>query len=135
MSTFGTSAVLGAMLLAGSAIAANAQQPSLIHNGSYAGSMAQMAQGGDYGKTHPCVVHRPVSAAIDGDKVTFSYINWVGSTVHFRGRIDPAGEVNAWHTNGDGTRSILTGKIEGGEFAGYMARDEGRCNYKVTIPL
>ena len=135
MSSHGTSMVLGAMLLAGTAIAANAQQSSFAHNGSYTGSMAQMATGGDYGRNHPCVAHRPVNLTIEGDKVTFLYVNWGGYTIHYRGKVDPTGGINAWHTNDDGSRSILTGGIGSTGFAGYMARDEGRCNYKVTIPL
>jgi hypothetical protein len=135
MSRLGTSMVMGAALLAGTAITADAQQPSLVHNGSFTGAMTQLPTGGDFGRNHPCVMHRPVNLSVEGDKVTFSYINWGGSTIHFHGKIDATGEVNAWHTNGDGTRSILTGKIEGNGFAGYMARDEGRCNYKVTIAV
>jgi len=97
--------------------------------------MAQMPTGGDYGRNHPCVVHRPVSLTIEGNKVMLSYVNWGGSVIHYRGEVDPSGGINAWHTNGDGSRSILTGGIGSTGFAGYMARDEGRCNYKVTIPL
>jgi hypothetical protein len=135
MSSLRTSIVLSAVLSAGTAIAANAQQSSFVHDGSYAGSMVQMPTGGDFGRNHSCVVHRPMNLAIEGDKVTFSYINWGGNTVHFRGKVDLTGGVNAWHINGDGSRSILTGKIEDNGFAGYMARDEGRCNYKVSITL
>ena len=127
--------LLSAMLLAGTPIVANAQQSSFSHSGSYAGLMTQMATGGDYGRNHPCVLHRPVSLTIEADNVTFLYTNWGGSIIHYRGKVDPTGGINAWHTNDDGSRSILTGSIGSTEFAGYMARDEGRCNYKVTIPL
>jgi hypothetical protein len=135
MSRFGTSIVLGALAFAGIAVTANAQQSTPVRSGSYAGSMTQLPTGGDYGRNHPCVVHRPLNLTVEGDKVTFSYVNWGGSTIHFRGKIDAAGAVNAWHTNDDGSRSILTGKIESDGFAGYVARDEGRCNYKVTVPV
>jgi hypothetical protein len=65
--------------------------------------------------------------------VTVSYADWGRNTIHYRGRVDAAGDVQAWHTNGDGSRSILTGRVQQAMFTGDLDRDQHRCPYSVVM--
>ena len=136
MFTLGKSGVLGMTLLAGAAIAANAQQPSLGYDGSYAGSMMLMAVPMSNDASYPaCVDNRPVGMQIANGIVTVSYADWGRNTIHYRGKVDAAGGVQAWHTNGDGTHSILTGRIQQATFTGDLDRDQHRCPYSVVMSV
>jgi hypothetical protein len=132
MVTLGKSGVLGMALLAGAAIAANAQG----YDGSYAGSMRLMAEPMPPDESYPaCVESRPVSMQIAHGVVTLSYADWGRNTIHYRGKVDGAGDVQAWHTNGDGTRSILTGRVQQATFTGDLDRDQHRCPYSVVMSI
>jgi hypothetical protein len=48
---------------------------------------------------------------IERDNVTISYSDWNGRTIQYRGKVDPAGKINARDTNDDGSGSILAGQI------------------------
>jgi hypothetical protein len=78
-----------------------------------------------------CVSRRPVSMKIERGSVTIWYNNWEGQTIHYRGKLDLTGKIDAWHTNGDGSRSLLAGEIGNTGFTGHMSR--GLCSYDVTM--
>ena len=118
-------------VLAGTVIAANADP----FDGSYAGSMTLESKGTMIGGgSAPCVEGRPVSMRIEHGNVTIWYADWGKNIIHFRGKLDPTGNIQLWHTNGDGTRSLLVGQIGDTGFSGYMARDRGACPYKLVMP-
>jgi len=108
------------------------QQPSIGHDGSYAGSMTEMASGLGGHPTTACVPRTPVSMRIERDNVTISYNDWNGRTIQYRGKVDPAGGVNARDTNDDGSGSILAGQIGTNEFSGHLERNY--CHYALTMP-
>jgi|HubBroStandDraft_6_1064221.scaffolds.fasta_scaffold406610_2 hypothetical protein len=113
--------------------AANAQQPSYA-NGSFSGVMTEMPTPtmGDV-ETPACVYQRPVGMTVVNGVVTISYLDWGQNTIHFHGQIDGGGRVVAWHENGDGSRSPLTGRIGSNGFVGYMARDNQLCPYVLNM--
>ena len=136
MLALGKSGVLGMAFLAGAAAGANAQQPSAGYDGSYAGSMRLSAEPMPPDASYPaCVESRPVSMQVARGVVTVSYLDWGRNTIHYRGKVDAAGDIQAWHTNGDGTRSILTGRIQQAMFTGDLDRDQHRCPYSVVMSL
>jgi len=65
--------------------------------------------------------------------VYLEYANWKRHKLHYRGRVDPGGAVTAYHTNSDGSRSILSGQISGGQMTGDMQR--GPCSYAVSLAM
>jgi hypothetical protein len=107
------------------------QQPSIGHDGSYAGSMTEMASGLGGHSTTACVNRTPVSMRIDRDNVTISYSDWNGRAMQYRGKIDPAGGINAQDTNDDGSGSVLAGQIRDNGFTGHMERNS--CHYTLTM--
>jgi|SRR5580704_2222960 hypothetical protein len=132
MPSFGKSMVLSAAFMAGLAIAASAAP--FDHDGTYAGSMTLMPVSQNEGQpTAACVENRPVNLSIARGIATIAYADWGRNIIHFRGKLDPTGNIQLWHTNGDGSRSLLIGQIGDAGFTGYMARDNNRCPYKVTI--
>jgi hypothetical protein len=136
MFSLGKPGVLGMALLAGAATAAKAQQSSFGFDGSYAGSMMAEANPRNYNESNPpCVDNRPVSMQIAHGVVTLSYADWGRNTIHYRGRVDAVGSVQAWHTNGDGSRSILTGSIQQATFTGDLDRDQHQCPYSVVMSV
>ena len=108
------------------------QQPSIGHDGSYAGSMTEMASGLGGHPTTACVPRTPVSMRIERDNVTISYHDWNGHTIQYRGKVDPTGGVKARDTNDDGSGSILRGHIGNNGFAGNLERNF--CHYALTMP-
>jgi hypothetical protein len=133
MLTLSKSGVLGMALLAGAAMAADAQHS---FDGSYAGSMRLMALPMSNDGSYPaCAESRPVSMQIANGTVTVAYADWGRNTIHFRGRVDAAGGIQAWHTNGDGSRSILTGRIQQATFTGDLDRDQGNCPYSLVMSV
>jgi len=127
------SAVLGGVVVMAQPALVGAQQPDL-HDGVYAGSMVQEATPQSPEQSPPaCVYLRAVSMKVERGNVTVWYADWGGNTIHYRGKVDAAGNVQAWHTNGDGSKSILTGQFSGGAFIGQMERDRQLCPYKLTL--
>ncbi len=100
---------------------------------AYAGSMAQSI--GHFGAhSNPsCVSSRPVSMRIERDDVTISYADWGGHKIDYHGKVDATGKINAWHTNSDGSSSILSGRIGGDGFTGHLL-DAQNCAYALTMP-
>jgi hypothetical protein len=107
------------------------QQPSIGHDGSYAGSMTEVASGLGGHTTTGCVSRLPVSMKIDRDNVTISYSDWNGRAVQYRGKIDSAGGINAQDTNNDGSDSVLSGEIRDNRFTGHLERNF--CHYALTM--
>src|ERR1700737_457562 len=54
------------------------QQPSIGHDGSYAGSMTEVAAGLGGHATTACLSRSPVNMRIERDSVTISYNDWNG---------------------------------------------------------
>ena len=108
------------------------QQPSIGHDGSYAGSMTEVAAGLGGHTTTACLSRSPVNMRIERDSVTISYNDWNGRTIQYRGKVDPAGGVKARETNDDGSASVLRGHIGNNGFAGNLERNY--CHYALTMP-
>lgn len=99
----------------------------LGHDGTYAGWMTEQANG-QYRDNRGCVARRPVNMKIDHDSVTMWYTDWEGHTIHYHGKLDPTGKLDAWHTNGDGSRRLLTGQIGDTGFTGHVMGSD-LCSY------
>ena len=108
------------------------QQPSIGRDGSYAGSMTEVASGLGGHPTTACLSRSPVSMRIEQDNVTISYNDWNGRTIQYRGKVDPASGVKARDTNDDGSGSILRGQITNNGFTGNLERNY--CHYALTMP-
>ena len=109
------------------------QAAAIGYDGAYAGSMAQSVGHLGAHSNPNCVFSRPVSMRIERGEVTISYTDWGGHKIDYRGKVDPTGNINAWHTNGDGSSSILSGRIGGDGFSGHLLEPEG-CAYALTMP-
>ena len=70
---------------------------------------------------------------IERGDVMISYTDWRGHKLDYRGKVDPTGKINAWHTKCDGNSYILSGRIEGDGFTGYLL-DAENCGYALTMP-
>jgi len=78
-----------------------------------------------------CDPDLPMSMRIKRGDVRIWYKNFVGHTLHYRGKIDATGKINAWHTNQGGSRSILAGQISGD--TANLDLNRGRCYYTVAL--
>jgi hypothetical protein len=102
------------------------------YDGTYAGSMTQSAGSHLAGHgTANCVFARQALMRIEGGDVTVSYTDWAGHKIDYRGTVDPTGRINAWHANGDGSNSILAGRLGSDGFTGYL--DEENCDYALAM--
>ena len=107
--------------------------PRTSFDGLYKGTMSQTAStqttrtltGGG------CDPDLPVSMRVKRGDVRIWYKNFVGHTLHYRGKIDPTGKIDAWHTNQGGSRSILAGQISGD--TANLDLNRGRCYYTVAM--
>ena len=104
-------------------------------DGRYAGALTLAASGMSqtYENRSGCVSQRPATMVVRNGNVYLEYANWKRHKLHYRGRVDPGGAVTAYHTNSDGSRSILSGQISGGQMTGDMQR--GPCNYAVSLAM
>jgi hypothetical protein len=102
-------------------------------DGLYKGTMTQTASRQTTGTLTGggCNPDLPMNMSIKRGDVRIWYQNFVGHTLNYRGKINTAGRINAWHTNGDGSRSILAGKVSDGEASLNLNR--GRCHYIATL--
>jgi hypothetical protein len=98
-------------------------EPSIGRDGSYAGSMTEVASGLGGHPTTACVSRRPVDMRIERDNVAISYNDWNGRTIQYRGKVDPTGKINPRDTNDDGSGSILRGQIGDNGFTGNVERN------------
>jgi hypothetical protein len=108
------------------------QQPSIGHDGSYGGSMTEVASGLGGHSTTACISRTPVGMRIERDNVTISYNDWNGRSIQYRGEVDLTGGVKARDTNDDGSGSILAGQIGNNGFTGHLERNF--CHYALTMP-
>jgi hypothetical protein len=106
-------------------------EPSVGRDGSYAGSMTEVASGLGGHPTTACVSRTPVGMRIERDNVTISYRELNGRTIQYRGKVDPTGGVKARDTNDDGSGSILRGRIGNNGFVGNLERNF--CHYALTM--
>ena len=109
------------------------QAAEIGYDGAYAGSMAHSVGHLGAHSNPNCVFSRPVSMRIERGDVMISYTDWGGHKIDYRGKVDATGNINAWHTNGDGSSSILSGRIGGDGFTGHLLEPEG-CGYALTMP-
>jgi hypothetical protein len=102
-------------------------------DGNYKGSLNLSASGlsTDNAYRSKCVEGRPATMTIRNGAVFIEYANWRGHKLHYRGNVDAAGAVNAYHRNGDGTTANLTGRISSNVLTGNMRRDI--CAYTVSL--
>ena len=78
-----------------------------------------------------CAPDRPTSMRVKRGDVRIWYQDYHGHTLHYRGKIDATGKINAWHTNQGGSRSILAGQISGD--GANLDLNRGRCYYTVSM--
>ena len=109
------------------------QAAAIGYDGAYAGSMTQSVGHLGAHSNPNCVFSRPLSMRIERGDVMISYTDWGGHKIDNRGKVDATGDINAWHTNGDGSSSILSGRIGGDGFTGHLLEPEG-CGYALTMP-
>ena len=63
--------------------------------------------------------------------VYIQYSDWKRHVLHYRGKVNSSGWVDAYHTNRDGSHSILSGQMNNNELTANMER--GPCDYTVTL--
>jgi hypothetical protein len=125
-------ALLGLCLATPTVAATDA--PPTTFDGTYRGSMAQDPSGLNSAYTGPsCVTERSAAMVIRHGYVFISYRDWHRHKIHYRGRVNADGTVNAYHRNRDGSVSPLTGNISGNQLTAQIQRDNGKCNYTVTL--
>ena len=102
-------------------------------DGIYAGSLTLQSSGLSEGNLNRsgCVSARPATAAVRRGIINIEYANWKRHRLHYKGKVDAAGTVTAYHRNSDGSASILNGQISGGQLTGDMQR--GPCSYAVAL--
>ena len=111
----------------------SAMAQATAFDGNYRGALSLSASGlsTDNANRSKCVEGRPATMTIRNGAVFLEYANWRQQKLHYRGRVDPAGAVTAYHRNGDGTTAQLTGRITNNVLTGDMRRDI--CAYSVTL--
>jgi hypothetical protein len=109
------------------------QAEAIGYDGAYPGSMAQSIGHLGAHSNPSCVSSRSVSMRIERGDVTISYADWGGHKIDYHGKVDATGKINAWHTNSDGSSSILSGRIGGDGFTGRLL-DAENCAYALTMP-
>jgi hypothetical protein len=105
-----------------------------VFDGDYTGVMNLTSNGAgwDGDKSDPaCVQRRPTTVRIRNGKVYLQYANWLANELHYRGTVNASGGMELYHTNGDGSRSILAGQISKDVLTGQVQR-EG-CPYSLSL--
>ena len=108
--------------------------PHMSFDGLYKGTMSQTASTqttGDLVGGQFMNLDRPVSMRVKRGDVRIWYQDHNGHTLHYRGKIDAAGKLNAWHMNQGGSRSILAGQLSDG--GANLDLNRGRCYYTVSM--
>ena len=135
-----TMPMLLGLCLAGSTLAATPGSAALgptgtVFDGDYTGVMNRTTPGvaGDGPNSDSaCVEKRPATMLIRNGNVTFQYADWAGNVLHYRGIVNTSGQVDLYHTNDDGNRSILAGLIINDVLKAHVERAEA-CNYTVSL--
>ena len=78
-----------------------------------------------------CDPDLPINMRVKRGTVRIWYKNYIGHTLHYRGRINSDGTVETSHTNRGGEGAILALQVNNKEVTGNLER--GRCYYKVTM--
>ena len=123
---------LGSLLTIG-AFASQQAMAASAFDGNYRGSFELSASGLSQQNEYrsKCVERRPAAMTVRDGYATIDYGNWKGHRLHYRGNVAADGSVTLYHTNSDGTRAQLTGRIGNNVLTGNMSR-EG-CAYSVTL--
>ena len=102
-------------------------------DGLYKGSLTQEAYGGSTETLTGgnCTPETAVSMRIKRGDVRIWYKDWKQHTLHYRGRIDATGKVEASHTNSGGEGAILALQVSDNQVTGNLER--GRCYYQVSM--
>jgi hypothetical protein len=135
-----TMPMLLGLCLAGSTLAATPGSAALgptgtVFDGDYAGAMNQTTPGvaGDGPNSDSaCAPTRPATMLIRNGNVTLQYADWAGNVLHYRGIVSAGGQVDLYHTNDDGNRSILAGLISNDVLKAHVERAEA-CNYSMSL--
>src|SRR5437773_2556058 len=107
-----TMPMLLGLCLVGSTLAAAPASAALgpsgtVFDGDYAGAMNQTTPGvaGDGpNSASACAATRPATMLIRNGNAYLQYADWLGNVLHFRGIVDASGQLDLYHTNGDGSR-------------------------------
>ena len=99
----------------------------------YKGSLTQEAYGGSTETLTGgnCTPETAVSMRIKRGDVRIWYKDWKQHTLHYRGRIDATGKVEASHTNSGGEGAILALQVSDNQVSGNLER--ARCYYQVAM--
>ena len=135
-----TMPMLLGLCLVGSTLAATPASAALgptgtVFDGDYAGAMNQTTPGVQVdgpNSDSACVERRPVTMMICNGNVYLQYADWLGNVLHYRGTVNASGQVDLYHTNGDGSGSILAGQINNDVLKGHVERAEA-CNYSMSL--
>ena len=111
-----------------------APPPHTSFDGLYKGSFVAQPYGGGTetlvgGNCDPGEL--PINMRVKRGYVRIWYKNYVGHTLHYRGRINSDGTVETAHTNRGGSASDFALQICGNQATGNLQR--GRCWYSVTM--
>ena len=135
-----TMPMLLGLCLVGSTLAATPASAALgptgtVFDGDYTGAMnltANAASADGPNADPACVERRPATMLIRNGNAYLQYADWLGNVLHYRGTVNASGQVDLYHTNGDGNHSILAGQISNGVLTGHVERGEA-CNYSVSL--
>ena len=78
-----------------------------------------------------CDPDLPINMRVKRGYVRVWYKNYVGHTLHYRGKVNSDGLVETSHTNQGGGGAILALQISNNQATGNLQR--GRCWYQVTM--
>jgi hypothetical protein len=90
----------------------------------YGGSTQELTGGN-------CDPDLPINMRVKRGYVRIWYKNYVGHTLHYRGKVNADGTVETSHTNQGGGGAILALQISNNQATGNLQR--GRCWYQVTM--
>ena len=135
-----TMPMLLGLCLVGSTLAATPASAGLeptgtVFDGDYAGAMNLTTNGAgwDGEKSNPaCVQRRPTTVLIRNGNVYLQYANWLGNVLHYRGTVSASGQMDLYHTNGDGSPSKLAGQISNDVLTGHAEQRDG-CDYLLSL--
>ena len=128
---------LGLCLLAATvpaSLASAAAAPTrTAFDGAYRGAMNLSPSGRSTRDSNGtgCVDGRPARMTIRNGYVYIRYHDWKRHLLHYRGKVSASGWVDAYHTNRDGSYSILSGQVSNNMLTANMER--GPCDYAVTL--
>jgi hypothetical protein len=135
-----TMPMLLGLCLVGSTLAAAPASAALgptgtVFDGDYTGVMNLTTPGVSIDGPNAdsaCAERRPATMLIRNGYAYLQYADWLGNVLHYRGTVNASGQVDLYHTNGDGNHSILAGQISNDVLKGHVERAEA-CNYSVSL--